>query len=84
MTTRYIAVKKRNPIQVKLKSNITASFIDSQINLYGTDFIGIYETYADAVKAIQVDYYLFGNDVFNQVDTIHFLERCYNLEYTEG
>lgn len=79
MTTRYLAIKKRNPIQVKFKDKITTEYINSQIDIYGTDFIGIYETYQDAVRAIQVDYYLFGNEPFNQIDTIHFLERCYNL-----
>jgi len=84
MTTKYLAIKGCEPIQVQFKTNITKAILDCYINQYGLDFIGIYETYQDAKKAVQVDYYLFGNDTFNQIDTIYFLERCYNLEYTEG
>lgn len=84
MKTYYLAIKGREPIQVQFKTNLTQSKIDCYIQQYGLDFIGIYETYQDAKQALQVDYYLFGDDRFNQIDTINHLERCYQLEYKEA
>lgn len=83
MNTYYLAIKGCTPIQVTFKTNLTQSTIDCYSKQYGLDYIGIYETYQDAIKALQVDYYLFGNDRFNQIDTINHLERCYQLEYRE-
>lgn len=83
MNTYYLAIKGYEPIQVTFKTNLTQSTIDCYIQQYGLDFIGIYETYQDAKQALQVDYYLFGDDRFNQIDTINHLERCYQLEYRE-
>lgn len=83
MNTYYLAIKGCEPIQVHFKTNLTQSAIDCYIQQYGLDFIGLYETYQDAKQAIQVDYYLFGNDRFNSIDTINHLERCYQLEYKE-
>lgn len=83
MNTYYLAIKGCEPIQVQFKSNLTQSTIDCYIQQYGLDFIGIYETYQDAKQALQVDYYLFGDDRFNSIDTINHLERCYQLEYKE-
>lgn len=83
MNKYYLAIKGCEPQQLQFKTNLTQSTIDSYIQQYGLDFIGIYETYQDAKQALQVDYYLFGNDRFNQIDTINHLERCYQLEYKE-
>lgn len=84
MNTYYLAIKGCEPIQVQFKSNLTQSTIDCYIQQYGLDFIGIYETYQDAKQALQVDYYLFGDDRFISIDTINHLERCYQLEYKEA
>lgn len=83
MNIYYLAIKGYEPIQVQFKTNLTQSVIDYYIQQYGLDFIGLYETYQDCKQAIQVDYYLFGNDRFNSIDTINHLERCYQLEYRE-
>lgn len=83
MNTYYLAIKGCEPIQTQFKINLTQSTIDSYIQTYGLDFIGFYETYKDCKQALQVDYYLFGNDRFNPIDTINHLERCYQLEYKE-
>lgn len=83
MNIYYLAVKGCEPIQVQFKTNLTQSVIDCYIRQYGLDFIGLYETYQDCKQAIQIDYYLFGNDRFNSIDTINHLERCYQLEYKE-
>lgn len=81
MNKYYLAIKGCEPIQVQFKTNLTDSLRDVYSKQYGVDFIGLYETYQDCKQAIQVDYYLFGNDRFNQIDTINHLERCYQLEY---
>lgn len=84
MGTYYLAIKGCEPIQVQFKTNITESILDCYINQYGLDFIGLYETYQECKQALQVDYYLFGDDKFNLIDTINFLERCYKLNYMEA
>lgn len=76
----YVAIKGNNPIQVQFKNGLTQQILDTYIQVYGLSFIGIYETYQDAKKAIEVDYFLFGNDKFNKVDTINFLEKCLALK----
>lgn len=81
MNTYYLAIKGCEPIQVQFKTNLTQSKIDYYVQQYGLDFIGIYETYKDCKHALQVDYYLFGNDRFNKIDIINHLERCYNINY---
>lgn len=83
MNTYYLAIRGCEPIPVIFKTNLTQSKIDCYVQQYGLDFIGIYNNILECKQAIELDWYLF-ND-FNQdiIDTINYLERCYQLEYRE-
>lgn len=84
MITRYLAVTGRLPIEIKFKSNITQSTLDCYINQYGLDFIGLFETYEQALDNLFINETCFQNLSIEFVDTIAHLERCLQLEYNGG
>lgn len=82
MNKYYLAIRGCKPIEVQFKTNLTQSTIDSYIQAYGLDFIGLYEDYETAIKDIELDNYFFDSLAsLDLIDTINHLERCYQLEY---
>lgn len=82
MNKYYLAIRGCEPIEVQFKTNLTQSTIDSYIQAYGLDFIGLYEDYETAIKDIELDNYFFDSLAsLDLIDTINYLERCYQLEY---
>lgn len=84
MNKYYLAIRGCEPIEVQFKTNITQSTLDCYIKQYGMDFIGLYEDYETAMKDIELDNYFFDSLAsLDLIDTINYLERCYQLEYKE-
>lgn len=83
MNKYYLAIRGCEPIEVKFKTNLTQSTIDCYIQAYGLDFIGLYESYMEAIDSLLIDEEFFNSLTSDIVDTINHLERCYKLEYRE-
>lgn len=82
MKTRYLTLKYVEPIKVEFKDgtdllNIIADYLDC----YGDCFLGLMDTYEEAL-ALQADsYLLYGDcDLCEDLSTIMFLEDCLALE----
>lgn len=92
MITRFVAVRGQFPIKVDFKTNITQSVLDCYIHEYGLDFIGLYETFEEALSDTIINEMFIDSlnldDVEHQPSTdditICFLENCLALEYNGG
>ena len=92
MVTRYVAIRGQFPIRVDFKTNVTQSVLGCYIHEYGLDFIGLYETFEQALNDIMINEMFIDSlnldDLEHQPstddNTIFFLENCWNLEYNGG
>ena len=82
MKIRYLTLKYVEPIKVEFKDgtdllNIIADYLDC----YGDCFLGLMDTYEEAL-ALQADsYLLYGDyDLCEDLSTIMYLEDCLALE----
>lgn len=82
MITRYLALKYVDPIEVKIKDGVSLfNMLDMYIEQYGECFIGLTDTYEDAIEEQVVHYIEFGDmELCQDLITLDYLENCYNLE----
>lgn len=81
MTTKYLAIKGYDIQQVRFKQDvITMDIICNYIEDYGTDFIGIFDTFNEAKYHLLADYILFGDDNLGNLKDVEHLERCLQLD----
>lgn len=82
MKTRYLTLKYVEPIKVEFKDgtdllNIIADYLDC----YGNCFLGLMDTYEEALTLQADSYLLYGDyDLCEDLSTIMYLEDCLALE----
>lgn len=82
MKTRYLTLKYVEPIKVEFKDgtdllNIIADYLDC----YGDCFLGLMDTYEDAIQEQELHYIMFGDvELCQDLMTIYHLEHCLKLE----
>lgn len=85
MITRYLTLKYIDPIEVKIKDELSLfNVLDVYIKQYGECFIGLMDTYEDAIQEQVAHYLEFGDiELCQDLLTLEYLENCYNLEVSE-
>lgn len=82
MKTRYLTLKYVEPIKVEFKDgtdllNIIVDYLDC----YGNYFLGLMDTYDEAIMLQAENYLTFGDcELCEDLGTIMFLEDCLALE----
>lgn len=82
MITRYLTLKYVDPIEVKIEDELSLfNLLAVYIEQYGECFIGLMDTYEDAIQEQVVHYLEFGDiELCQDLITLDYLENCYNLE----
>lgn len=78
---RYAAIVGRKPLVtiIKDKKHYNKVLLDL-IEIYGLDFIGLYENKQEAEEQLALNDKIFGNCPSLDFDKIDYLERCFKLE----
>ena len=86
MITRYLTIKYIDPIKVEFKDGVDLlNAISDYIDCYGDCFIALMDSFEDGLTAQRHWYELYGDiDICQDLNTIHHLDKCYQLEYQEG
>ena len=82
MITRYLTIRNLDPIRVDFKDGVNLMLvIYNYLDFYGDEFLGLMDTYEDALDLLAEDYLEYGDiNITTDISTVLFLEDCLALE----
>ena len=86
MNKFYVVLTVGKPIEVQFKKDVSFyEILCKYTDMFGDDLITIATSLEDAMK-LQTEWYLnYGDkDITRDIETVHHLEKCYQLEYKEA